>query len=165
MSEHIAALKTVLVEKQGLLECLSAVIEEENRYVVGLDSSALASTSARKEQVFEKIALLNEKCRTVLESTNQELGLPCGSSLSHVVGRLKPPEQDVLRSLQGKLIVIAKKNEQLLALNKDLLESSLSLMDRSMRLFASLLSNGGTYGMAGRLEVTPASARLVCQEI
>ena len=102
MSEHIAALKTVLVEKQGLLECLSAVIEEENRYVVGLDSSALASTSARKEQVFEKIALLNEKCRTVLESTNQELGLPCGSSLSQVVGRLKPPEQDVLRSLQGE---------------------------------------------------------------
>jgi hypothetical protein len=165
VSEHIAALKSVLLEKQGLLECLSAVIEEENRYVVALDSSALASTSARKEQVFEKIALLNDKCRTVLETTNQELGLPRDSSLSQVVARLKPPERDVLRSLQQKVIVVAKKNEQLLALNKDLLESSLSLMDRSMRLFARLLSNGGTYGEAGRLVETPASARLVCQEI
>ena len=165
MSGNIAALKTVLVEKQGLLECLSAVIEEENRHVVGLDSSALALTSARKEQVCDEIVLLNEKCRASLEAANLELGLTPGSSLSQVVGRLKPPERDVLRSLQEKLLFVAKKNEQLLTQNKDLLESSLSLMDRSMRLFASLLSNGGTYGNAGRIVETPASARLVCQEI
>jgi flagellar biosynthesis/type III secretory pathway chaperone len=165
VSEHIAALKTVLVEKQGLLECLSAVIEEENRYVVELDSSPLASTSARKEQVFEKIARLNEKCRTVLESTNQELGLPRGSSLSQVVGRLKSPERDVLRSLQEKLIVVAKKNEQLLALNKELLESSLSLIDRSMKFFSGLLNSGGTYGMSGRMLDVPSAARLVCKEM
>jgi flagellar biosynthesis/type III secretory pathway chaperone len=165
VSDSIAALKTVLVEKLALLETLAAVFEEENQCVVELDSSSLASTTARKEQLLEKIALLNRQCRTCLESGSHELGLPGGSSLTQVIGRLKSPERDGLRSLQGKLIAVAKQNEQLLTLNKDLLESSLSLVDRSMRLFARLLGNGGTYGMSGRMQEVPAAARIICKEM
>jgi hypothetical protein len=161
----IAELIGVLKEKRDSLECMQSILEEENKCIVGLDSGSLDITSARKEQIVEKISALSEKCRTALERSHREFGVKEGGSLSSLIARLKQPEKDVVRSLQKRMLIVAKNNEQLLLLNKGLLESSLSLINRSIRFFVGFLSNADTYGNAGRMMEAPAEARLIRKEM
>lgn len=165
MSGCVAELIRVLKEKQDSLECMQSILEEENKCIVGLDSDSLAITSAHKEQIIEKISVLNETCRTALQRAHRELETKDGGSLSSLIARLKQPEQDVVCSLQKRLLIVAKKNEQLLSLNKGLLENSLSLVNRSLRFFVGLLSNADTYGNAGRMTESTAGARLIRKEM
>jgi hypothetical protein len=165
VSGCIAELIGVLKEKRDSLECMQSILEEENRCIIGFESDSLTITSARKEQIIEKISVLNEKCRTTLQRAHRELGTKDGGGLSSLIARLKQPEKDVVRALQKSLLIVAKKNEQLLAHNKGLLESSIGLVNRSLKFLFGLLNKSDTYGIAGRMMEASAEARLIRKEM
>ncbi len=165
MGSGIAELVEALREKGCSLECLQAILEEENELIARLDSEGLSINSSKKLQVFERISNLNEKCRAALENAYREVGIPGKSTLSPLLPGLKQPEREIVQTLQKTVIRTAQKTEQLLKMNKDLLENSLKFIESSMNFFKRFFNKSDTYGNSGRMLATPPAPRIVCKEM
>jgi hypothetical protein len=165
MNRTITGLMAALKEKRNALECMRAILEEENKHIIGLDYEKLRITTSGKQQVIERIAKLNNECVAAIKCAHEELGTPAGSGLSSLTNRLRGPERDMARSLQSAILAAARNNERLIVLNKDLLESSLDLIERSLRFFKKFMTSGNTYGEGGQMLQTPSGPRLVRKEM
>lgn len=165
MSSGIAELIETMTEKRDALECLQAILEEENEHITRLDSEALRINSSKKLRVFERMSNLNDRCRAALEDAYREVGVPGGNTLSPLVAGLKQPEREIIQTLQQTVIRTARKTEQLLKLNKDLLESSLQFIESSMNFFKRFFSKTDTYSQTGRMLAAPPAPRIVCKEM
>ncbi len=164
MNQCVTQLIAALREKLEAVAYLQAILEEEKLQITGLDSEGLQKSSARKDQVFEKLGDLNIRFHGSLLAACDVFDVSGDRTLSALIERLQDPDRATLRNLQKEIIAVVSKNEQLLALNKSLLESSLGFTDRSLKLFTKFLTSGGTYGGAGHMMEGHSRARLFCRE-
>ncbi|HKZ16783.1 MAG TPA: flagellar protein FlgN [Geobacteraceae bacterium] len=155
----------VLTAKEDALRLLQSILEEERIYIVELKTDKLNETTSRKEEVAAKISDLKERLRETLSRSFKEWGMSGEINLSPVIEKLRGPEKERLLGLQDSLILLSRKIEELLSGNRDLLNSSLRIVESSMSFFRRALSRSDTYGNAGHMTEIPAASRLVCKEI
>jgi len=165
VTNRVTELIEALREKRDVLECLQAILEEENELITRLDSEGLHINSEKKLQLFERISNLNDRCRAALEYAYREVGIYGENTLSPIIPGLKQPEREIVRNLQKTIICTAGKTEQLLKLNRDLLEMSLNFIESSMSFFKRFFSISDTYGQTGRMLTTLPTPRIVCKEM
>ncbi len=165
MNKTITGLMAALKEKRNALDCMRDILEEENKHIIGLDYEKLRITTSGKQQVIERIAKLNKECVAAIKGAHEELGTPSNGGFTAIINRLREPERNMVRSLQSAIFASARNNERLIGLNKDLLESSLDLIERSLGFFKRFMTSGNTYGEAGRMLQTSSGPRLVRKEM
>ncbi len=165
MSDNICELMSVLEDKLSALEQMRSILEDEQRNIVELKAAEVEELSSRKEEATERIQKLNERCRPLLIAAFRDVGLPDESNLSSLIARLKHPARNEVIALQSNIIRTANKVEELVAVNKGLLERSLNFIERSMGFFRGMFSKGGLYGSTGRMLEAPPGARLIRREM
>lgn len=165
MTGGIAELVEALKEKQEALECLQSILEEEYGLITGLDSEGLQVNTSKKLELFDRISKLNDRCRVALENACRETGVAGGKTLSPLLAGLKQPEKEIVQRLQKTLFRSAEKTDQMIKMNKGLLEISLGLVENSINFFRRFFSTSDTYGQAGRMMAAPSAPRIVCKEM
>ncbi len=164
MSNSLDGLVGVLNEKYGKLLDLKTVLEEEQGHISRFRAAELDEMTLRKEQLIEELKVTREKVRSALSACCRQYGLPAGSGLAALIGKLPDPENGELSALRGNLAALSIKIGELLAANRGRLESGLSVINRSIGFFRRVFSKSDTYGSSGRMMEAP-SARLFCKEI
>jgi flagellar biosynthesis/type III secretory pathway chaperone len=164
MKKSLAVLVEVLNEKNGKLLHLKTLLEEEQEYISRFRAVELEDVNLRKEQLIEELKIARKNVRAALSECCREYSLAGDAGLPALIGKLPMPEKEDLSILRDGLVSLSGKIEKLLAANRGLLQSGLSIINRSMGFFRSVFSKSDTYGSSGRMMEAPAT-RLICKEI
>lgn len=164
MKDGLAGLVEVLNEQYEKLLELKTVLEEEQEHISRFRATELDETTLRKEKLIDEIKSIRDSVGSSLAGSCQAYGLPTGSGLAVLVGRLPEKEKVELEALRGKLAGLSRETGKLLDSNRGRLESGLSVINRSIGYFRRVFSKSDTYGSSGRMMEAP-SARLFRKEI
>ncbi|ACM18999.1 flagellar biogenesis chaperone FlgN [Geotalea daltonii FRC-32] len=165
MTTGIDELIRALREKGALLDEMYQLLEEEQNCIIALDMARLETNQSEVDSAMGRLERLNGNCRNLLAKTGAALGLEDNGSLSPLIARTAGQERLALQGLQTDLTTSTTAVDNLLAMNRNLLQDSLGLVDRSLNFFNSLFNNPTTYGQAGTMRTNNGGARLVCKEI
>ncbi len=164
MNDGLAGLVGVLKEKYGKLLELKTILEEEQEHISRFRAAELDEMTLRKEKVIGELKVTRGKVASILSGCCPAYGLPARSGLAALIGRLPEPEKGELSCLNCDLAELSRKIGELLDINRERLESGLSVINRSIGYFRRVFSKSDTYGSSGRMMEAP-SARLFCKEI
>lgn len=160
-TELIAA----LAEKDQLIADLLQVLEEERKCIVAMDMTVLEQVDDRKRQLLVQLETTNNRFRQLMRQLGGELNLPEGVTLSAVLPKVDAAPRSDLKRLQAKIVQQGATLEAALAFNRELLQGSLRMINRSLDFFGRMFKRTNTYGQAGSMVTTAADMRLVCKEI
>lgn len=165
MTSSLAGLNILLTENEKVLTELAAALKEEQRCIVELDLEQLAQNGCRKEELTARLTRLREECCLLMKQAGSELGLSDIPSLSPLIAATTVTEQRKLRPSQQRLSSLAQAVERQYAMNRQMLENSLTMIKNSMALFGRLLGGSDTYGAQGQINSSRASGGIFRQEI
>ncbi|MCM0081166.1 flagellar protein FlgN [Geomonas sp. Red32] len=165
MRVSIAELVAALGEKGSLMRELKRLLQVEQSCLVTLDLAKLEENQQQIQGAMEKLSGLSERCRGMIAALSAELGLSGGAALSPIIARLPAEEQASLREAQRTVAADSRELGGALALNRGLLEDSLTFVNQSVGFFNRLFNPGDTYGMAGSLVSRRGGSRFVCKEV
>lgn len=165
MTTDIDALITALKEKGALLDEMYRLLEEEQNCIVALDMARLEANQSAIDSAMVRMERLNVNCRALLAKAGDTFGLDNNGRLTPLIERTAGRERLMLQGLQKDLTTSTTAVDNLLSLNRGLLQDSLGIVDRSLNFFNGLFNSPTTYGEAGRMKNTKSGARLVCKEI
>jgi hypothetical protein len=164
-TNNLTELMTVLAEKVDILESVRETLEEEQRCIIEARSERLEENTSRAEEFMTRLNVVNNRFRTLLARTGEELGIPDAGSLSSLISGVDTEARQKLRFLQKKCFFAAEAINRLLVINEGLIKHSLDIIDRSIFLFSRLLGGGETYGSAGRILNGKAAGSILYREI
>lgn len=165
MPETQEKLIALLTQKQQLLERVIPYLEDERGCILESNLERLAEVMEKKTALLNELQELTRRCRGQVAQLAGELGMADTKSLSPLVARLPEPQRETLHGLQGALLQMGERFDQLLRGNGDLLSGALGTVNRSLEFFGRLLNRNATYGGAGRIVDGAARSRIVCREI
>jgi flagellar biosynthesis/type III secretory pathway chaperone len=154
-----------LSANEAALRELAAFLDEEQQSIVNLDSAAIEGRVERKNLLLARLEGCAADCRLRLRQLGRELQLPQAETISALLPRLTGVQQAALRKLQQSLQELSDEVNRLLAFNRELLDSSLGIINSSLQFFNSLLTKRPTYGQHGMMMDSGSSIRLVNKEI
>jgi len=153
MSQLINHLIDCLREKESLLEKLILLLDDEQNRIVHLDAAGLESCTEEKNRALNALARKKACCREALDSVARDVSLPADGNLSAILEKVGSPDsRAVLENLQRRIIELVDSLNRINNVNRDLLTSSLSLVNRSLDFFAGRMGTVRTYGDTGRVE-------------
>jgi flagellar biosynthesis/type III secretory pathway chaperone len=158
-------LAAILDEKRSILEELKLLLKHEQVQISDLNLPSLEGTGQDKERIILQLHVLNNLCREHLSAASSDLQLPTDSSLSPVIEKAKSPERERLKELQSVVTVVAHEVTSLNELNRELLQDSLRVTNRSIEFFNKILGVTETYGHRGEVVEERGGARLLRKEI
>lgn len=165
MTAGIDELIRALQEKGALLDEMYQLLEEEKSCIVALDMARLETNQSEVDSAMARLERLNGNCKNLLAKTGAAVGLDGNGKLSPIIARTGGRERLALQGLQAELTTSTAAVDNLLAVNRNLLQDSLGMVDRSLNFFNSLFNNPTTYGEAGTMRTNNGGARLLCKEI
>ena len=165
MAIQTSDLISVLSEKETLIGSLVLLLEEERKTVVEMDMANLEQVDDRKRQLLVQLEDSNNRFRQIMRRVAGEMNLSEGANLSSLLPQIDPPSRSELKRLQAKVLQLGGKLETALGYNRDLLQGSLCMVNRSLDFFGRIFKRSNTYGQAGSMVSSPADLRLVCKEI
>jgi hypothetical protein len=154
-----------LSANKAVLEELAAFLTEEQQSIVNLDTAAIEGRAERKKLLLAQLESCATTCRLRLRQLGQELQLPQAETISALLPRLAGTQRTALQKLQQGLQELSDEVNRLLAFNRELLDSSLGIINSSLQFFNSLLTKRPTYGQHGMMMDSGSSIRLVNKEI
>jgi flagellar biosynthesis/type III secretory pathway chaperone len=164
VNNSLAGLVDALNEKNVKLSHLKTILEEEREHICRFRSVELEAINRNKEKLIEEIKTVRKCVGTALAECCRKHGLPAESGLTALIERLPEPQKSELSALRDSLVTLSGNIGQLLAANRGLLESGLSILNRSIGFFRRVFSKSDTYGSSGQMMEAP-STRLICKEI
>ena len=164
MKQSVAQLIAAFSEKGTVLKRLETLVQQEQGLLAALDLAGLEQNQQEMAEVMERLARLSDSCKGLMVAIGAELGLADSSTLSPIIARLAPPEQQALSEAQASIAAGSKALGSALTLNQGLLEDSLQVVERSVSFFNRLFNPNDTYGMAGSLVARRGGSRFVCKE-
>jgi len=164
-TSSLKELISVLSEKAHLLETVQKALEEEQRCLIESRPEGIEENTRRAGEFISSVFLLNNRFKTLLGRTGNELGLPDAGSLSMVISGVDPEGQLQLKALQARCFSAADAIKSLISMNERLIKNSLEIIGRSISLFSRILGGGETYGAAGRILNGKSAAGIICREI
>jgi len=164
MNNSVEELINALTEKGSVLQEMLAILEEEQRCIVELDIASLEASGERKVKVIERMQGLNDRCRRFIEQAGVECGVEEPFTLTPLIARLDVPEGERLTDLQSRLLSIHSSMDQLLSVNRGLIEESIHSMDHSLAFFQRILRFADTYGNGGHMVEGAVEGSIVYRE-
>lgn len=161
MQELVASLKA----KQGELEQLLELTQQEQRCIIDIDLAGLEGIDARKRELLLSMSRTNSTCRQLLKKASQELNVEQADTLSLLIPKVAHPLRDTLKGLQAALVEVGDSLNRALEFNKVLLVGSLEHVHSSINFLRSFFTTPATYGQAGGMVRNSEEVRLVCKEI
>jgi hypothetical protein len=158
-------LMLVLAEKADILESVRETLEQEQRCIIEALPERLEENTSSAEEFMTRLNIVNNRFRTLLARTGEELGIPDAGSLSSLISEVDPDARQKFRFLQKKCFSAAEAINRLLVINEDLIKHSLDIIDSSISLFSRLLGGCETYGSAGRILNGKAAGGILYREI
>lgn len=157
MTSKMSALANLLVEQEKAMEELAQALTDEQRAIIGMDLGQLTESRCRKEQAAAVLEQLKTECGELMRGLGSELGVANVRNLSDLIAAADAAEQEELRRLQRRQVMLANGVDRQMALNRKMLVKSIGMVENSMALFGRLLGDCATYGAQGR--VTSGGAR------
>jgi flagellar biosynthesis/type III secretory pathway chaperone len=164
MAEGIARLIELLTEKEGALQELLHLLEEEQACLVQLDMAKLQSQAERKQELYDRLTRSARLCRQLIDQLAGELGVAGAHNLSPLLPAMPLPQRETLQGLQQRLLDLGKGLEKLSSLNGHLLQGALGTVNRSLEFFGRMFNRSTTYGGAGQMVAVAPAARLLRRE-
>jgi chromosome segregation ATPase len=165
MTASLNQFMQALSANKAVLEELAAFLTEEQQSIVNLDTIAIEGRAERKKLLLAQLETSATTCRQRLRQLAQELQLPQAETISALLPRLTGTQRTALQNLQQGLQQLSDEVNRLLAFNRELLDSSLGIINSSLQFFNSLLTKRPTYGQHGMMMDSGSSIRLVNKEI
>lgn len=165
MTASLNALMQALATNKTVLTELAAFLDEEQRSVVNLDAAAIDGQAERKQELMARLEATGASCQERLRQAAQELQLPQAETLSALMPRLAATERIALQQMQKALQALGIRVNRQLALNRELLDNSLNLVNDSLQFFNRMLTRRPTYGQQGMMMEGGSGIRLVNKEI
>ena len=164
-TNSLKELTAILTEKTRVLEAVREKLTVGQRCIIEFFPDRLAVETVEAEKSFHRLNELNNRFRTLLSNAARDLGLTEEASLSLLISVADPESGDQLRALQNKCISIAGAISSILNSNQLLIKNSLDIVNRTLKLFSTILGGAETYGEAGRISSGKAAAGIICREI
>jgi len=164
-TNSLKELSAILAEKTRVLEAVREKLTEGQRCIIEFFPDRLAVETVEAEKSFRRLNELNSRFETSLSNAASDLGLTEDATLSLLISVADPESANQLRALQDKCISIAGAIASLLNRNQLLIKNSLDIVNRTLKLFSTILGGAETYGAAGRISSGKAAAGIVCREI
>jgi len=165
MDRSIAELIAALCEKGVLIDQLKGLLKEEQECMLSLDLARMEENQQEIAAGMERLGLLSERCREMIGSIGDRMGIAGNSTLSPIIERLGAPERQALSEAQATVGADAEALKGALALHRRLIQDSLNVVGRSVGFFNRLFNPGDTYGMAGSLVTRRGGSNFVSKEI
>ena len=165
MGDSVAALITVLSEKEGIMNELIRLLKEEQRSIVDIDLAAMELADEKKRVLLVRLEDSNNRLRETLKDAAEELNLSEAPTLSCLLPKVFSSQRSTLQGLQSRLLELGGNLDRALLFNRELLQGSLRIVNRSLDFFQGLFRRSTTYGQAGGMVTSSADVRLVCKEI
>lgn len=156
-SEH---LHTALDEQRKLLKTMTALLEEEQRWIVELHPANLQGVTERKEETLEELGASKRRLADLLSSSGGKT-----ATVTESLSILPESDREAIRSLQKEIFASAAVMEEKLTINSRLLERSLGTINHSLKFFVGMLKGGATYGQRGTMQDGANHSRILCKEI
>jgi hypothetical protein len=164
-TNSLQELTVILAEKTRVLEAVREKLAEGQRCIIEVRPEVLAEKTGEAEEGFRTLDSLNIRFRKLLPKAAHELGLPENSALSVLISAADPDSGIQLQALQERCFSVAGAIASLLSMNELLIKNSLDIVNRTLKLFSTILGGAETYGEAGRISSGKAAAGIICKEI
>lgn len=165
MGNTVAELITVLSEKEAIMNELIGLLKQEQRSIVDIDLPGMELADEKKRAMLVKLEDSNNRFRQILKDAAAELDVAEAANLTCLLPRIGSSQRSALQGLQARLLELGANLDRTLLFNRELLQGSLRTVNRSLDFFQGLFRRSTTYGHAGGMVSSSASARLVCKEI
>ena len=166
MASSMSKLISLLSEKERAMKEMAGTLAEEQQSIINMDPLSVEDASRRKQDVTARLVCLSVECRVLMEKVGVERGLEPGNTLnlSLLLEAASPGEQDRLRPLQNRLLLLAGAVERQIELNRRILGNAVGMVRRSLSLIGRLLGDCDTYGAHGRVSTGRTGACIVSRE-
>ncbi len=160
------ALITVLGKEIDVYgELLDICGGEREILVKRFSAQDLLESNARKETIILKAKMIDESRMKVVARIGELLGIsPDAIDLTTLIAHADKEKGAKLKELQGRLRSLLEKLNENNDENKELLDSSILYVQKSIEFISSLVSSPKGYGMDGELKVTGSPGRIVCRK-
>jgi flagellar biosynthesis/type III secretory pathway chaperone len=152
-------------EEEQTLQELLGVLEEEHASLLQMETARLDELTGAKQVLHDRLLATSRQCRQLLVPLAEKAGLSTARTLTPLLPKLPPTAAATLRELQGRLVQLGQRLEQLTNENGALLNNALSTVNRSLEFFGRIFNRGATYGGSGRIVAGGGSPRLVRGEV
>jgi len=164
MQELIMRLTALLYESEQTLQELLDILAEERRSLMQMETARLEDLTFDKQVLHERLQVASCKYRQLLSLLAEAVGVPGATTLSPLLSKLPQPQSGELRELQGRLLKLGRRLEQLGNENERLLSNALSTVNRSLDFFGRIFSRSATYSGNGGVTSVGTAPRRVCGE-
>ena len=162
MDPMINELLGVLEQESGLYRSMLKVIDQESKAAVRSDFDALTKVGEEKENILQKLRLIEDKRTELISEMAAALGYPQQAlTLSLISQQVGEPFAGRLRQagtdLSTVLNTVRKANQQ----TRQLFEHSLELLKSSFNLLSNLTQSDTVYRPSGNMQRTPPSGKCI----
>ena len=140
-------------------------LQERDVLVKQFSAQHLLENNSRKETILLKAKMIDESRVKLVGRISELLGISAeGVDLTTLIGYADAATASVLRDLQRRLRTVLEdvndRNDQ----NKDLLNSSILYVQKSIDFISRLVASQAGYGTDGELKVAGTTGRIVCRK-
>ena len=164
MADEVSRLIALLSEKEGALQELLGLLEEERSCLVQMDMEKLQSQTEKLQALYDRLAGSSRLCRQLIDQLAAQLGVAGAHNLSPLLPGVPQPQRETLQGLQARLLDLGRGLEKLSAANGQLLQNALSTVNRSLEFFGRMFNRSTTYGGAGRMVSGSSGPKLLRRE-
>ncbi len=166
MNETVAKLLDILKQQYTYYETLFDLTVVEKKLILSLDTIGLLSITEEKEQVAQKLQVLESDMNTLVNDISKMLGLPSKEiSLKEIIECIDDENKEELRNIRENLIskveLIKKMNNE----NNIILEKSLDFINLAMSRFRNALCKNVAYGRSGKNVEKVDNGALLTREV
>lgn len=161
----IDKLKDILSTQLKLMGELLALLERETSELLAVNLDALAEINAVKESTTERINEHTAPLRQAVSEVAANSELPSNATLVEVITCLGKQGYKEIPRLYQDLNTQAKQVRHAAAMNQDLAERSVSMVQIALFILAQLLEQSLTYGASGSFQQWPAGGIIINNDV
>ena len=165
MEDRVSRLIALLSEKEGALQELLQLLEEEQNCLLKHDVDLLQSQAEKKVDLYARLTNSARLSRQLIDQVAVEVGVPGANNLSLLLPKLSESQRETLQGQQRRLLDLGSALEKLSTRNGDLIQGSLLTVSRSLEFFGRMFNRSSTYSEAGRMVGGAPRPRLLRREI
>lgn len=139
----------VLGEQVSVLKELQETLQDEQKAIVGLDTTVMEILNSKKEQLIVRQRKLTDLLGQVMFETAKQFDLPQSATLTEIAEKSPASVKPQIVALQQKVKQIGSAVTLLANQNRGMLERFLGVVNDSLGYILRILNTSTTYGMRG----------------
>ena len=139
----------VLVEHIAVTNELQQALQEEQKAIIGLDTTLMNTLNSQKEMLISRHRRVADMLRSVMSETAIQLGLQTSATLSEIIEKMPDAMRSRVQPLQKSVKQVSSTVSILANQNRDMLERFLGVVNESLGFVLKIINTSDTYGARG----------------